>query len=543
MNRTNDTIAMIRFFVSFQMFRGIFLGVLLSLLCGLKRECAVGVDQIRKILCAGLAYLTIPSALFCFSLPLSLLQRAVLCLLIVYGFFNAVRRIMKSETLLRPGHEYKLRLDWFLMSIALLALNHGAVFFDLSVVGDWHKHRSVLMSLYDCPWDPLLCTGFDCSGQVIPGTRLVYYYAMYLPGVYVCKLLGGLVSSLPAPSIWGFLSTSFLIWNMLGVAIIFLLLPVVCRELFRPGDNGPWGLFYPALVFFAGMDYWFIWIAKRTWLVGHAEWGAAQYNAQISSFISAWSWVPHQLVVTFLGVVFLALFRKNFSLFPFCLWTVFLLSGASLAWVGSIPFLAYFCVSRLIGVRRSLSFKQAGEFFSANLMNILSGLFVTAAIFLFYSTKVEAEGFDILLTRAKLYDFFLFHFIEFYPAFMLGVAYYMIRRSFPPIIGFSFLSIFVISAFHGGNWNDLVMRGSLPALALIMIFCASTVQTVVHEKRATPYILVVITLLLTFPLFLNEYCVALEGMHPQLENGYAVYMQYAGDGRVRGILRLFNLIH
>jgi hypothetical protein len=523
------------------MFRGIFLGVLLSLFCCLKNECVVRVGQIKKILCAGLAYLAIPSILFCFSLPLSLLQRIVLCLLMVYGFFNAVRRIMKSETLIRSDFEYKLRLDLFCMSIALLVLNHGAIFFDLSVVGDWHKHRSVLMSLYECPWDPLLCTGFDCSGQVGPGMHLVYYYAMYLPGVYVCKLLGGLVSSLPAPAIWGFLSTSFLIWNLLGIVIVFFLLPVVCRELFQAKDNMPWGIFYPVLVFFAGMDYWFIWIAEKTYLIGHAEWGAAQYNAQISSFISAWSWVPHQLVVAFLGVVFLALFRRHLSLFPFCLWTVFLLSGASLVWLGSIPILAYFLMSRLIRARHTLSVRKLWEFFSANLVNILSALFTTAAIFLFYSTKVEAEGFDILLTRAKLYDFFLFHFIEFYPAFMLGAAYYMIRRSFPPIIGFSFFSILVISAFHGGNWNDLVMRGSLPSLVLIMIFCASTVQTVVHEKRAAPYILVIIALLLTFPLFLNEYCVALEGMHPQLENGYAVYMQYAGDGRVRGILRLFNL--
>ncbi|HQP12135.1 MAG TPA: hypothetical protein PK470_05170 [Candidatus Omnitrophota bacterium] len=534
---------MIRFFITFQMFRGIFLGVLLSLLCCLKHTCAVRGPRIKMVLCAGLAYFALPSVLFCFSLPLPLLHRVALCALVMYCFFNALTRVKKSETLIRPDHEYILRLDLFLLSLALLALNHGAVFFDLSVVGDWNKHRSVLMSLYDVPWDPLLCTGFDCSGQVPPGTHLVYYYALYLPGVYVCKLLGGLVSSLPVPALWGALSASFIIWNLLGVAIIFLLLPVVCRDLFRPENNGPKGVFYPVLVFFAGMDYWFIWIAKKTWLIGHAEWGATPYNAQISSFISAWSWVPHQLVVAFLGVIFLVLFRKNFSLFPFCLWSVFLLSGASLAWVGSLPLLAYFGVARLIGVRRSLSIRQLKAFFSENLVSLLSGILITITIFLFYSTKVEAEGFVRLLTRANLRDFFLFHFIEFYPAFMISVAYYRLRRTFPPVIGFCFVSILVISAFHGGNWNDLVMRGSLPALALIMVFCAAAVQTIVHARQMAPCALALAACFLTFPLFLNEYFVALEGMHLQLENGYAVYMQYAGDGRVRGILRLFNLIH
>ncbi|HPB68971.1 MAG TPA: hypothetical protein PKU74_08720, partial [Candidatus Omnitrophota bacterium] len=62
-------------------------------------------------------------------------------------------------------------------------------------------------------------------------------------------------------------------------------------------------------------------------------------------------------------------------------------------------------------------------------------------------------------------------------------------------------------------------------------------------RQMAPCALALAACFLTFPLFLNEYFVALEGMHLQLENGYAVYMQYAGDGRVRGILRLFNLIH
>ncbi len=532
---------MTRLFISFPMFRGVFLGVLLSLLCILKKECFVRIQLIRKILLAALAYLAIPSLLFCFSLPLPLPHRSALCLLVMYCFFSSVRKIKNHRTFPPCDYEYKIRLDFFLMGILLLALNQGAIFFDLSVVGDWHKHRSVLMSLYENPWDPLLCTGFDCSAQVAPGMHLVYYYAMYLPGVYVCKLLGGMVSSLAGPSLWSILSVSFLIWNLLGMMIVFLLLPVVCQVLFKTKDRVSWGIFYPVLIFFAGMDYWFIWIHKKTWLIGHAEWGATAYNAQMSSFISMWSWVPHQLVVGFLGISLLILFSRNFSLFPFCLWTVFLLSGASLAWIGSIPILVYFLVVRFLDIRQELSWGCLRNIFAANLINILAGLFITMTIFLFYSTKVEAEGFDILLKRTTVGDFLLFHFIEFYPTFMLVVAYRLLRRTVPPILGFLFGWIVFIAMFHGGNWNDLVMRGSLPALSVIMIFCAYAVQAVIQKKRTASLILVLLVLLLTFPLFLNEYFVALEGMHPQLEEGYAVYMQYAGDGRVRGVWKLFNL--
>ncbi|HPB68371.1 MAG TPA: hypothetical protein PKU74_05615, partial [Candidatus Omnitrophota bacterium] len=86
---------MIRFFITFQMFRGIFLGVLLSLLCCLKHTCAVRGPRIKMVLCAGLAYFALPSVLFCFSLPLPLLHRVALCALVMYCFFNALTRVKK----------------------------------------------------------------------------------------------------------------------------------------------------------------------------------------------------------------------------------------------------------------------------------------------------------------------------------------------------------------------------------------------------------------------------------------------------------------
>ena len=322
---------------------------------------------------------------------------------------------------------------------------------------DWWDHRTLLLELSHYPWptylpDPLVP---HLTAQTEPLLR--YYLGWYMVPALVALMFG------PAALNW-----AVPLWTWIGVALILLL--------FTRRHRG-WRIFLAAAVVicFSGMDILRVilvegwtWIDLRDWFgiderINHIEryyWGL---RTLYPSNMTALMWGPHH----FISACLYALLLLDLCRQPRFLAVSGILLATALFWspfvaIGLLPLLAVLFF--LNGIQPFLRWQNL---ILSWLLAGLVVLYLTSGSMNFpHGWSMEGCNWSMILQWTAL-----FYLTECFP---IAILISLLRPGlrYEPFFIASVATLLLLPWYRYSEWNNLVMRSSLPSLFLICYWCA-----------------------------------------------------------------------
>ncbi len=305
---------------------------------------------------------------------------------------------------------------------------------------DWHLRDAVLHDLVAGRWP----VGYGVVGGKVSLLRAPLGY--YLPAALLGKW-GGLLAA----------HAALAAWTMIGAALF--LLQVLSLT---PSRAGVALSVAAVIVLFSGMDViGYLWRAPHLaahWdITRHLEWWADSY--QYSSMTTQLFWVPNHALGGWLTIGLLSRGERDTpldSMLPMIVVAVALWSP--LAALGAMPFVLWkrcaapACLIRGYGRRRSRWASRSAAYLTLDAGRIPRG----------WTLGRSGTGLPGIATD-------LLHQAQFFAleAGFIGFAILAIRRSSQVALALGVLALLPVASF--GAANDLVMRASIPSLAVLAI--------------------------------------------------------------------------
>lgn len=325
---------------------------------------------------------------------------------------------------------------------------------------DWVVRDAVLRDLVVSAWPPSYGTmdGFD----LILRSPVAYY----LPAALLARFVG-------------LASADFLLylWTALGVGL-FLTMALASVRTLRQGV-----IAVLVIVFFSGMDIlgWLL-LNEPPALTVHLEWWSRAY--QYSSNATQLFWVPNHSLPGWLAA---ALFYRNWRKPEFVRIAPVMIAVASL-WsplpvVGLVPFaalLAWFHLSR-DSWRQGLA---PWSWLGAAVTVAVIAAYVTLDIGRIPAGQPGSAGAPILALAVAYVIFVLLEFG------ILAFAIWDVRRD--ALVAVAALTLLVLPLYSFGPGNDLVMRGSIPALMVLCLAVADVLSQTRWSEWRRPAVLVMV---------------------------------------------------
>ena len=349
---------------------------------------------------------------------------------------------------------------------------------------DWLKHNAILHDLIDSKW-PLayMFSPDQASGGNLPGhtlhTPLVYYIAYYLPAAVVGKLAG-----------WFWANQFLMLWTFTGLCLALLWFLVLLQK----------ATVFAVLLFFvfSGLDVVGLVLMKlllqqplaiASW--GHLELWAA--NWAYPSHTTLLFWVPNQAISGWIAtgmIVYVLLYAKRkhnilFYLGLTPLWTPFIT-------LGLLP-----CViADFLTIREKL-WQRVKQYIS---VQNFCGLVFLLLLALFYASRFSSLPLPmppiekgLIFFTSRVSGFFWYETLSMLIVFVLvevGIyallVYTANRRYFTKqeatLFGISMGFLLLLPFFRYGQWNDLVMRASIPSLYVLCLFTLRTIDRFSWKK-------------------------------------------------------------
>lgn len=388
-----------------------------------------GLSLLDALICL---YLVLPLLLFCtwFKWPVAI----GLGLLTCYGFVHALpgvqlRRIELSRRAIVLFAV--VALGW----TALAGLGH---FFFANL--DWVTRDAVLRDLVETPWPPM----YDAGDSSAPPQILRAPVGFYLPVAAVGSVLG-----LRCADILLYL------WTAFG----FVLVMWAAATLFATRRERAIAVL--SMLLFGGLDMLGFMLTRGRWpfLGEHVEWWAS--FAQYSSNSTLMFWVPNHALPAWLGLLMALRHWRTRELAGMSL----MLAAAIALWsplsaAGLVPF--YLAA---LNWRRDL-----GAVLAVRVGLPFLALAALVARYITMDTQSIASGWAIDAFPNAVTFWFL------YGAFCLLefglLALVLLRlRAFDLKLGIAVTILALLPFYHFGPGNDLVMRCSIPALAVLALAC------------------------------------------------------------------------
>lgn len=407
----------------------------------------------------AVAYLTLPVLIF-FVGWFSLGVGALLTLLLLLGV-SPLLRVSGAE--LRFGASWSVVLVSVAAALAWAALGGAGHF--VYANADWITRDAVLRDLVVSGWPP----GYGTVGgiEVILRTPVAYY----LPAAILGKVLG-----------LHFADWLLFAWTALGVALFFMIVLSGARTARHVV------IAIAVVVFFSGMDVFGVdrYFLDRPGLTEHLEWWARifQYSANTTQLF----WVPNHALP---GWIVAALAYKHWRN-PEFLKIAPIAFAATALWsplvtIGLAPF------AILIAAHH----QRQNTWRSAVLPWSWLGVVATFAAVGYYlvldSTGIRSAA---TVSAVKSFDGFAALYLKFVllEFGLLVVTIWLIRRDI--LVAIAVLILLALPFYMFGPGNDLVMRGSIPAL---MILCLAAIDALVEVKWSEqPKLVTPLLLCLTF---------------------------------------------
>jgi 4-amino-4-deoxy-L-arabinose transferase-like glycosyltransferase len=118
----------------------------------------------------------------------------------------------------------------------------------------------------------------------------------------------------------------------------------------------------------------------------------------------------------------------------------------------------------------------------------------------------------------------LFYLIEFLPVILILLGSWRWRKRNPTLPWACLFVAAVLSIFSLGGNNDLVLRGSMPAMLILMMLCGYMIQEGWGDRKMRAVSL--LFLLLVVPGCVNEFVMGLKAHSPVRESHPGVAAQY-----------------
>lgn len=325
--------------------------------------------------------------------------------------------------------------------------------------GDWNKHNAILQDLISYEW-PVIYKSEVVGERVM----LTYYVLHYLPAALVGKVCNGSFSVA---------ELFFAVWSLIGLFLVYL------RLLYSLSIVKKSGIILTAFVII--LFTLPLWLSNHITfhLLGFASngdlfYGAdglfLQYLSNQMSFIYA---VP-QILVPWLITLVLLDNRKQFSIYvPLMLPA---LMFGSLAFIGIIPFAL---VEVLCSLRNDCK-KVIRQCLCV--CNILTSLTIGLIFVLYLWGNVHGEkpdviGFGVLQSNQ----------LKYYVLFVIFIVLPYIILLFKSYKNDSFywsmsLVLIILPLFRMGLFNDLMTRGSIPALFVLMYYLTKYLVEITTNK-------------------------------------------------------------
>lgn len=301
---------------------------------------------------------------------------------------------------------------------------------------------------------------------------LSYYIGTWLPAAIIGKcvfLLGaGTEASFMVANI------AVLIYCTVGMSILFLLLFMH----FNVSSPKKAALVIIGLVFFSGMDFVGNEFKIDSW---HIEWWALTF--QYSSLTTCMCWVFNQTIIPWVCTALL-LHEKTVS--------NYVLIGMACLFCGPFPFIGFFIFCVALGLKRLLEkvkakegAKFAKEVFS--IPNICSILFIFPVVGSFLTANTMMSNYEseeaVFLPPTWCFENYVLYIL--FMLFEFGIFAILIAKAFKKNYLFYVMlaELIVFPLFNVGINSDLTMRGSIPAIFMLFVFCY---QYLLTNKAVTP---------------------------------------------------------
>ncbi len=431
---------------------------------------AVRLDQLARYLVpSSILYLGLPYVFFCvgwLKWYWALLLIGLLVMALLESTWLTFRPVAATDSSSVSAPDSAVESPLFTFRHLLLLLLSSIVWLSLAGVGeigfqrgDWVKHESILRDLIDLPW-PVV---YDFYGDPVP---LVYYIAFYLPAAVVGKIAG-----------WAEAQIALFIWTFVGLSLAMLWFWVLVRKL------AYWVLLI--FIFFSGLDVlgrilasWLGW-ATESW-ERIERWGI---YFEYSSNASLLYWVPNQALTGWIAVgltlyAILHLRQRRITWLPLGL----SLLGTPFVTVGLVPYL----LAEFLGSQEPLGARLRRYLSWSN----LCGLLLLFGVGLFYLSKLDRvsslwqaelphgfflstysgrnlSGFGVVLlfglVEVGLYALLLFKSMKFE------------QRLWRWFFAATLVYLSLLPLYTFGIYNDLAMRGSIPALFCLAVLVARAI--------------------------------------------------------------------
>ena len=335
--------------------------------------------------------------------------------------------------------------------------------------GDHIFRNGIFQTLVEEKW-PVVNFSIERFGQPM---ALIYYFGFWLPPAIIGKLFG-LTAGYFAQVVWA--STGIFLFYYLIIAKYVQ--KIVC-----------WPLL--VLIFFSGLDilgvmYFSGYKSFFVGITGHIEWWAGYGLFQFSSITTQLFWVFNQALPAWLATLILLMQKNNRYIAIIIALTMI---------TSTLPFVGLGILAICVIVKNIMS-ENIYEQLRVSLRdiftfeNIIGGGMVGIISFLFLkannSNHIEFNSISIKILKI----WFLFYIIE-VGIFIIAVWKYQ-KNNY--LLFYSAIWLAICPWFSIGALNDLCMRGSIPALVIILLLVIDTINKCYLAKDFKRFTLIVIIL-------------------------------------------------
>lgn len=395
-----------------------------------------------RLAALALLYLSLPVLLFLagwFKLPVAMALTALACFGLRYALLPVFTGAKPKRQLPSAG------TFGVLIGAALLWSVLGGAGHFVYANDDWIIRDAVLRDLTVSAWPPRY--GSDGISDIILRAPVAYYLPAATLGTWF-----GLQ--------WA--DTFLWLWTFLGVAIFLLLLPLPAKADLRLV------LVLPVVALFSGMDIvgWLAFWPQTPQLGDHLEWWARLF--QFSSNTTQLFWVPNHALPAWIAA---ALFYRHWRHPDFAGYAPMLFATLALwspfAAIGMVPF--YVALAAHWAVNRNGAICRWQALVPALAVMAVCGLFLTLGL----GTVPTRSA----VTGGGQWPIFLQHYVPFIAlecGFIVLVLFLL--RADKLLLAVSLVTLLLLPLVRMGPGNDIVMRGSIPALTMICLLTVVQLQ-------------------------------------------------------------------
>lgn len=376
------------------------------------------------------------------------------------AIYSAIRSAMRPTTAVL-----------LLIALAWVMTTASGGVFDVGNT-DWENQRRALLALSQGDW----------PAEIVPNLRAYFEMPIvlrhYLGHYMVPGLLGRWLGTAA-------LNWAVPLWTWCGVGLILLM--------FTRGLSGGKAIVAAAvLIFFSGMDIarialvegldWFeLSLQREGWPrieLGrtHLEWGGLRgADLQISSHMVGLMWVPKHFIAAALYTLLLLQLRRNERFLA----VSGVLLAAGLFWspfvaLGLLPFVVVLIMQN--GVKPFLRWPNA-------LLSL--PLAVLLFVYLSSGTAEIERGWVWEMELQTLHELALLPVVYLTEFLVLAILLFTLRPQLRKCLFFiaCIVTLLVLPLYSYGSFNDLVMRGAMPALFLLCYFCSDSLTGQLGSAR------------------------------------------------------------